>query len=1332
MMAGIIVLVTQNQGRYISDDSFLSTAATTSTISSSTSRRAATTSSFIDALESSHETLSNIKARFDDKITPVRNLRDNLETLHDTSNDIVQTRSTISLMLGFAKLLPTVGSFFSASKVAVDSSKNPLETLDNRIDHAYKRLLKPVVDKMDDIDELVDTVEEKLSFAISSVSGIHYISENQCVKSLITTAIPLFTPVSEEVKKAISSTMQLLDDLENKVNAIISAVDGSILQNLVKTISDLSTNIKGLEDFFNLFDPITDFINQEITIPFPSSRERKTTHWRCPTGYERSNDKCAQHCKTGYSRHSFNECRTNCKHHGLELIHDVLKWYDKCTSPGVYKIASKKYKWWYCPVWNDPGRMCQDACPRDKPHRGGHLDDYCYGSCRSGYKQKIRVHESFPNRYCYKPCPGNMKIGDNESTCKRQTYSRSKRNAYCPSGYVRDWGNECRQVCSSDETETGNFCLKGGSLTLSLSDIGEQLQIWKSEALPILDLVEDFIDGFIEDAFQVVKNLIPGDLPALPTLTLKPFETFSNQVDEALDSLNSFIDSSLPWAELKDLHGLISDIPNTIMENVEDALNIPFLSSLQDLIPSTCTDLNCVSSSLGMDINLTDLIEVSERLQSLLESKIDTFTSLIVDLIDGLGECKSLQEVQLRNVPGLDPNALTMIETVGLSNCEVPVCTEFEIDIAVLKRVSIQLAALWQSLIADLMQEFEHRGSRRRLQEEILSFFLDGFQFTQPLPLAFDVGKILKIPLKKKFDRSWLTYSEDPKLTYSENQRLGVLKVTELHVDPVVSIVITLNTPENLTGINIGVLGGVKVSFDEYEKDIQREKDGAVNRFKLYYSEEEGDQKQSLMVIGHPKCSKCSEGKVDLCAVMCLHASKVKKYNECQSLSCYGDRADKIKKYYALLEKESRRVKNHLGILAGVSGMIYESVKSMIKKQLKSFKKIFVNAILKLLPTKTVHALDQIPGLAEWRTSATDFVEPYQPLFRLGSPRMMIQETPVQFVLEWWNTQAKRRLYPQLLLDDERALKVQPAKSFDFIIVGNIDIGSVSSLWIPSSATNSKTTINVALGRGERTKQSSDYAVSRYRSSRAVDGATSGTGLDFTHTRQQTDPWWEYDFESKNATKISEIVVYNRRSCCENRLKGFQVLLDDQVKYKQTSTLESKTTIVFNPPMKAKNKVSIKIPGQNRILSLAEVEIWGIYNVALGKGKQTKQSSDYARFPSSKAVDGATSGTGSDFTHTSLQTDPWWNLDLGKEHVISTIIVHNRKSCCGSRLKGFMVFLDYSWFPIYAHDTRTPLEQVTTISFHDVPMKATNIRIVLPGNNKILSLAEVEVWGRPL
>jgi len=105
--------------------------------------------------------------------------------------------------------------------------------------------------------------------------------------------------------------------------------------------------------------------------------------------------------------------------------------------------------------------------------------------------------------------------------------------------------------------------------------------------------------------------------------------------------------------------------------------------------------------------------------------------------------------------------------------------------------------------------------------------------------------------------------------------------------------------------------------------------------------------------------------------------------------------------------------------------------------------------------------------------------------------------------------------------------------------------------------------------------------------------------------------------------------------------------------------------------------VRIELPGDKRILTLAEVEVEsGGKNVALA-GKAT-QSTTYGGASASRAIDGNKSpdyGKGGQ-THTANEgtTAPWWELDLGRAMEVESVGIWNRQGF-ESRLDGFTLTL---------------------------------------------------------
>jgi hypothetical protein len=163
-------------------------------------------------------------------------------------------------------------------------------------------------------------------------------------------------------------------------------------------------------------------------------------------------------------------------------------------------------------------------------------------------------------------------------------------------------------------------------------------------------------------------------------------------------------------------------------------------------------------------------------------------------------------------------------------------------------------------------------------------------------------------------------------------------------------------------------------------------------------------------------------------------------------------------------------------------------------------------------------------------------------------------------------------------------------------------------------------------------------------------------------------------------------------------------------------------------------------------LSLAEVQVLGAGGAPppsnLAQGKAAAQSSTLPGAPpASAAVDGNTDGSFFDgsVTATNLDTNAWWQVDLGASAAVSSVVVFNRTDCCSARLSDYWVFISDT--PFLATDTPVTLQsRAGTFASHQTtaPSPSTVIaagaqgryvRVQLSSPN-YLSLAEVQVFGQ--
>jgi hypothetical protein len=244
--------------------------------------------------------------------------------------------------------------------------------------------------------------------------------------------------------------------------------------------------------------------------------------------------------------------------------------------------------------------------------------------------------------------------------------------------------------------------------------------------------------------------------------------------------------------------------------------------------------------------------------------------------------------------------------------------------------------------------------------------------------------------------------------------------------------------------------------------------------------------------------------------------------------------------------------------------------------------------------------------------------------------------------------------------------------------------------------------------------------------SRAVDDNTNGNwgGNSVTHTALQAQPWWQVDLGAAYA--LGQVVLYNRTDCCGERLANFDILVSNN----GTSWTRAATYSGIAPARSALSLnasgrfVRVQLRGTN-YLSLAEVQVFPPQNLAAGK--PASQSSTENGGIASRAVDDDTNGNwfAGSVTHTALQAQPWWQVDLGAVYALGQVVLYNRTDCCGERLANFDIFVSndgVSWTRAATASGIAPAR-----SAHFVRASGRFVRVQLRGTN-YLSLAEVQVF----
>ena len=273
----------------------------------------------------------------------------------------------------------------------------------------------------------------------------------------------------------------------------------------------------------------------------------------------------------------------------------------------------------------------------------------------------------------------------------------------------------------------------------------------------------------------------------------------------------------------------------------------------------------------------------------------------------------------------------------------------------------------------------------------------------------------------------------------------------------------------------------------------------------------------------------------------------------------------------------------------------------------------------------------------------------------------------------------------------------------------------------------------------------------------AVDGNTDGNYLDNSVTSTGQTPvaqeWWQVDLG--RVSTINQVVLWNRTDCCASRLQNFDVLIsptdmtgrtlaqltaDPSVTVQSVASLTAASLTLTFPSTQGRY-VRVQLTGTG-YLSLAEVQVLGVPTGDLALGRPATQSSVLsAAYPPTNATDGKVDGNFLDgsVTHTNLEAQPWWQVDLGTSVYFDRIRIWNRTDCCAARLQNFVVFVSATDMTgqTLAQLQANPAVSATAVAglsganAIDIPVAgsyARFVRIELTGTD-YLSLAEVQVLG---
>ncbi|KAL1272090.1 hypothetical protein QQF64_031106 [Cirrhinus molitorella] len=265
-----------------------------------------------------------------------------------------------------------------------------------------------------------------------------------------------------------------------------------------------------------------------------------------------------------------------------------------------------------------------------------------------------------------------------------------------------------------------------------------------------------------------------------------------------------------------------------------------------------------------------------------------------------------------------------------------------------------------------------------------------------------------------------------------------------------------------------------------------------------------------------------------------------------------------------------------------------------------------------------------------------------------------------------------------------------------------------------------------------QTSQSSIYAGSIPEL--AVDGLLNS----WTHTNEETNPWWRADL--LKAYRVNRVTITNRPTY-GSRINGAVIRIGNVPDIYSNaicgviSTLANGATATFSCGGMEGRYMIVHIPGSQKILSLCEVGVYGTLAGNLAVGGSVIQSSTSANWFAEKAID---SNRGLQQLYmgcssTLNETNPWWRLDLRQIYRVNQVVVTNRKDCCAERMDGAEIRIGNS---LEINGSKNPICAVIpaipageSYSYSCGGMEGRYINMIIPGDMKMLTLCEVEVYG---
>ncbi|XP_074611781.1 uncharacterized protein LOC141866213 isoform X2 [Acropora palmata] len=258
-------------------------------------------------------------------------------------------------------------------------------------------------------------------------------------------------------------------------------------------------------------------------------------------------------------------------------------------------------------------------------------------------------------------------------------------------------------------------------------------------------------------------------------------------------------------------------------------------------------------------------------------------------------------------------------------------------------------------------------------------------------------------------------------------------------------------------------------------------------------------------------------------------------------------------------------------------------------------------------------------------------------------------------------------------------------------------------------------------------------------SSNGVDGGKQTNYKMCTHTTGGLNPWWRVDLG--RVEDVAEVHILNRNDY-ETRLDNAEIRVGNSTSNGGASNHLCATnnglgggkvgTFICNPTASGRY-VYVRIPGNNKVVTVCEVEVYSSHLPNLAFNRSTDQVSVFEHGKASLAVDGNknTAWSQRSCMHTKKGKDPWWRVDLGLSLPVAEVVIVNRLCTpCRNDMAAFEIRIGNDTSAYTSCGGSLSLGKGETKHFYcDPPIVGRYVSVVVPGDEKVVNMCEVEVYS---